>query len=60
MKLRMHVIAEFDVNPEHYPQPATPDVVLEVEKDNLEMESVYNYIHIFDEHKIVTKLEVIE
>lgn len=58
MKVKLHVIAEFDANPEHYDEP-TPECVLTTEEQNLEDESIYNYIHVFNEHNIVTKLEVI-
>lgn len=58
MKLRLYVIAEFDVNPEHYDEP-TPECVLATEEQNLEEESIYNYLPVFDERNIYARMEVI-
>lgn len=58
MKLKLHLIAEFDAQAEHYDE-FTPECVLATEERNLEEMSPYIYITVFDEHRIVTKLEVI-
>lgn len=58
MKLRLHVIAEFDARAEDYDE-FTPECVLTTEENNLDSESIYNYITVFDEHNITTRMEVI-
>lgn len=62
MKLRLHVIAELNISDHelqnNYAEP-TPECVLRTEEENLEQESVWNYIHIFGDNDVVTKLEVI-